>query len=212
MIRTFFSCIYSGACSGPRNSREFSIRTGGQGLCLLEITIYKHENYGIQEWLFTFQKGHRYSLWTIMNISEEDGGGIADFTNLNIMKRNQIEVLFKTRMRMTLQSQLIKESDLEGNRGTVWNYGVETIVKDDGFEDLPPEYKKIRPRNRGLKGELREDFCNFKSSRLGIARLPPDLVELVCAHATTRDGEEEMKDYCENISEIPSSPCALARI
>ena len=44
-------------------------------------------------------------------------------------------------------------------------------------------------------------------------RLPPDLVDLFYADATTRDGEgaqEEVEDYDGNIAEIPSSPTSVA--
>ena len=44
-------------------------------------------------------------------------------------------------------------------------------------------------------------------------RLPPDLVDLLYADATTRDGEgaqEEVEDYDGNIAEIPSSPTSVA--
>ena len=44
-------------------------------------------------------------------------------------------------------------------------------------------------------------------------RLPPDLVDLLYADTTTRDGEgaqEEVEDYDGNIAEIPSSPTSVA--
>ena len=41
-------------------------------------------------------------------------------------------------------------------------------------------------------------------------RLPPDLIDLLRADAAARNGEEEMEDYYENISEISSSPTSIA--
>ena len=104
-----------------------------------------------------------------MNISEEDGGRIAEFTNLNSMNKNQIHNLFAERMQMKLQSDFVRECDVGGNRPGVFYYRVEQSINCGEFEDLPPEHKKIGPGDRGLKG-LEQDFCNFKSSRLGHAR------------------------------------------
>ena len=41
-------------------------------------------------------------------------------------------------------------------------------------------------------------------------RLPPDLIDLLRADAAARNGEEEMEDIYENISEISSSPTSIA--
>ena len=46
--------------------------------------------------------------------------------------------------------------------------------------------------------------------RLTKLRLPPDLIDLLRADAAARNGEEEMEDYYENISEISSSPTSVA--
>ena len=47
--------------------------------------------HGIQKWWFTLQKGHKYSLWSFIKIIEEDGGRIAEFTDLNSMNKNPEE-------------------------------------------------------------------------------------------------------------------------
>ena len=125
------------------------------------------KRHGIQKWWFTLQKGHRYSLWTFLNISEEDGGRIAEFTDLNSMNKNQIHNLFANRMQMKLQSDVVREHDVEGNRPRVSYYRVEQSINCSEFEDLPSENKKIGPGNQG---ELHQDFCSLKSSRLGNAR------------------------------------------
>ena len=125
--------------------------------------------HGIQKWWFTLQKGHKYSLWTFLNIDEEDGGRIAEFTDLCSMNKNQIHNLFAERMQMKLQSDFVRECDVGGNRPKVLYHRVEQSINCSEFEDLPPEHKKIGPGDRGLKG-LEQDFCNFKSSRLGHAR------------------------------------------
>ena len=126
--------------------------------------------HGIQKWWFTLQKGHKYSLWTFLNISEEDGGRIAEFTDLNSMNKNQIHNLFAERMQMKLQSDFVRECDVGGNRPKVLYHRVEQSINCSEFEDLPPEHKKIGPGDRGMKGDLYQDFCSFKSSRLGNAR------------------------------------------
>ena len=46
--------------------------------------------------------------------------------------------------------------------------------------------------------------------RLTKFRLPPDLIDLLRADAAARNGEEEMEDCYENISEISSSPTSIA--
>ena len=128
------------------------------------------KRHGIQKWWFTLQKEHRYSLWTFLNISEEDGGRIAEFTNLNSKNRNKIHSLFAEKMQMKLQSDVVREQDVEGNRSRVYYYRVEQSINCSEFEDVPPEHKKIGPGNRGMKGDLRQDFCSLKSNRLGNAR------------------------------------------
>ena len=98
-----------------------------------------------------------------MNIIEEDGGRIAEFTNLSSMNKNQIHNLFAERMQMKLQSDFVRECDVGGNRPKVLYHRVEQSINCSEFEDLPPEHKKIGPGSQ----ELRQDFC---SSRLGNAR------------------------------------------
>ena len=67
---------------------------------------------------------------------------------------------------MKLQSDVVREQDVEGNRSRVYYYRVEQSINCSEFEDLPPEHKKIGPGNQ----EPRQDFCSLKSSRLGNAR------------------------------------------
>ena len=113
--------------------------------------------------MVVYFKGHKYSLWSFLKISEEDGGRIAEFTNLSSMNKNQIHNLFAERMQMKLQSDFVREREVGGNRPGVLYYRVEQSINCSEFEDLPPEHKKIGPGSQ----ELRQDFC---SSRLGNAR------------------------------------------
>ena len=63
-----------------------------------------------------------------MNIIEEDGGRIAEFTNLNSMNKNQIHNLFAEKMQMKLQSDVVREQDEEGNRSRVYYHRVEKSI------------------------------------------------------------------------------------
>ena len=113
--------------------------------------------------MVVYFKGHKYSLRSFLKISEEDGGRIAEFTNLSSMNKNQIHNLYAERMQ-------------------VLYHRVERSINCSEFEDLPPEHKKIGPGDRGMKGDLYQDFCSFKSSRLGNARRheTPQNLDITC--------------------------------
>jgi len=101
------------------------------------------EPKGIQRLWFTLDKEHVYSLWSLLDISEENWDQIACITGFNSKTSRFVEEFFAKFLNLKLKVDTVKRSCTNGKRRSIAYYRVQESIYGGKFCCLSSEYTKV---------------------------------------------------------------------
>ena len=116
------------------------------------------QRYGIQYLWFTLDESYGYSLWSLLNISEEGWSLLSDITGLNSKIQITQKINFFQKLDFELKMTMVNLETDEGNRVKAYYFRVFRSIMSKDWPEVADSQMK-NPRNVDEMSKDFEQFC-----------------------------------------------------